>query len=55
MSSDHKPSRKRLLLMGVGGLTLAALLVANGLHARTLHERSVTAWTETVIWMGMRS
>ncbi len=31
MSSDHKPSRKRLMLMGVGGLTLAALLVANGL------------------------
>ena len=47
MSSDHKPSRKRLMLMGVGGLTLAALLVANGLHARTLHEQSVTAWTET--------
>ncbi|MBM9485003.1 efflux RND transporter periplasmic adaptor subunit [Pseudomonas sp. ICBG1301] len=47
MSSDHKPSRKRLMLMGVGGLTVAALLVANGLHARTLHEQSVTAWTET--------
>ncbi|KAF2411220.1 RND family efflux transporter, MFP subunit [Pseudomonas antarctica] len=47
MSSDHKPSRKRLMLMGVGGLTLAALLVANGLHARTMHEQSVTAWTET--------
>src|SRR5450830_1768994 len=43
MSSDHKPSRKRLMLMGVGGLTL----VANGLYARTMHERSVTAWTET--------
>ena len=47
MSSDHKPSRKRLMLMGVGGLTLAALLVANGLYARTLHARAVTAWTET--------
>ncbi|MBC3303868.1 efflux RND transporter periplasmic adaptor subunit [Pseudomonas sp. SWRI18] len=47
MSPDHKPSRKRLMLMGAGGLTLAALLVANGLHARTLHERSVSAWTET--------
>ena len=47
MSSDHKPSRKRLMLMGVGGLTLAALLVANGLHARTMHEQSVSAWTET--------
>lgn len=47
MSSDHKPSRKRLMLMGVGGLTLAALLVANGLHARTMHEKAVTAWTET--------
>ena len=46
MSSDQKPSRKRLMLMGVGGLTLAALLVASGLHARTLHEQSVTAWTE---------
>ena len=47
MSSDQKPSRKRLMLMGIGGLTLAALLVANGLHARTLHEQAVTAWTET--------
>ena len=47
MSPDHTPSRKRLMLMGVGGLTLAALLVANGLHARTMHEQSVTAWTET--------
>ncbi len=47
MSSDQKPSRKRLMLMGMGGLTLAALLVASGLHARTLHERAVTAWTET--------
>ena len=46
MSPDQKPSRKRLMLMGVGGLTLAALLVASGLHARTLHEQSVTAWTE---------
>lgn len=47
MSSDHNPSRNRLMLLGIGGLTLAALLVANGLHARTLHEQSVTAWTET--------
>ncbi|MEB0108901.1 efflux RND transporter periplasmic adaptor subunit [Pseudomonas sp. MH9.3] len=47
MSSDHTPSRKRLMLLGVGGLTLAALLVANGLHARALHARSVSAWTET--------
>ncbi|WWF44168.1 efflux RND transporter periplasmic adaptor subunit [Pseudomonas trivialis] len=47
MSSDHNPSRKRLMLLGVGGLTLAALLVANGLHARALHARSVSAWTET--------
>ena len=46
MSPDQKPSRKRLMLLGVGGLTLAALLVASGLHARTLHEQSVTAWTE---------
>ncbi|KRP61427.1 efflux RND transporter periplasmic adaptor subunit [Pseudomonas trivialis] len=47
MSSDHTPSRKRLMLLGVGGLTLAALLVAHGLHARALHARSVSAWTET--------
>lgn len=47
MSPEHTPSRKRLMLLGIGGLTLAALLVANGLHARTLHEQSVTAWTET--------
>ncbi|WLG37656.1 efflux RND transporter periplasmic adaptor subunit [Pseudomonas rhodesiae] len=46
MSSDQKPSRKRLMLLGVGGLTLAALLVANGLHARTLHAQSVSAWTQ---------
>ncbi|WP_256671019.1 hypothetical protein [Pseudomonas sp. FSL R10-0765] len=24
MSSDQKPSRKRLMLLGIGGLTLAA-------------------------------
>ncbi|OLF54631.1 efflux RND transporter periplasmic adaptor subunit [Pseudomonas chlororaphis] len=47
MSSDHTPSRKRLAWIGLGGLTLAALLVANGLAARTRHERAVTAWTET--------
>ncbi|RBH55865.1 MULTISPECIES: efflux RND transporter periplasmic adaptor subunit [Pseudomonas] len=45
--TDRKPSGKRLLYMGVGGLTLAALLVANGIAARTRHEKSVTAWTET--------
>ncbi|TVT85762.1 efflux RND transporter periplasmic adaptor subunit [Pseudomonas sp. H3(2019)] len=47
MSPDQKPSRKRLMLVGVGGLTLAALLVANGLAARTRHEKAVAAWTET--------
>ena len=47
MSPDHTPSRKRLMLLGIGGLTLAALLVANGLAARTRHEQAVTAWTET--------
>lgn len=46
MSSERAPSRKRLMLVGIGGLTLAALLVANGLAARTRHEQSVTAWTE---------
>ncbi|MDF4205583.1 efflux RND transporter periplasmic adaptor subunit [Pseudomonas protegens] len=46
MSPDHTPSRKRLLL-GIGGLSLAALLVASGLAARTRHERAVVAWTET--------
>ena len=47
MSPDQKPSRKRLMWVGVGGLTLAALLVANGLAARTRHEKAVAAWTET--------
>ncbi|MGF6149945.1 efflux RND transporter periplasmic adaptor subunit [Pseudomonas fluorescens] len=47
MSPDQKPSRKRLMLVGIGGLTLAALLVANGLAARTRHEKAVAAWTET--------
>ncbi|MEB0047290.1 MULTISPECIES: efflux RND transporter periplasmic adaptor subunit [unclassified Pseudomonas] len=47
MSSDQKPSRKRLMLVGVGGLTLAALLVANGLAARTRHEKAVASWTES--------
>lgn len=47
MSSEHAPSRKRLMLVGIGGLTLAALLVANGLAARTRHEKSVVNWTET--------
>jgi len=47
MSPNQKPSRKRLMWVGVGGLTLAALLVANGLAARTRHEKAVAAWTET--------
>lgn len=47
MSPDHTPSRKRLMLLGIGGLSLAALLVASGLAARTRHERAVVAWTET--------
>lgn len=47
MSTEQKPSRKRLMLVGIGGLTLAALLVANGLAARTRHENAVAAWTET--------
>ncbi|AZE48476.1 putative Co/Zn/Cd efflux system membrane fusion protein [Pseudomonas chlororaphis] len=47
MSPEHTPSRKRLLWLGIGGLTLAALLVANGLAARTRHECAVAAWTET--------
>lgn len=47
MSTDQKPSRKRLMLVGIGGLTLAALLVANGLAARTRHENAVAAWAET--------
>ncbi|WP_047286137.1 efflux RND transporter periplasmic adaptor subunit [Pseudomonas protegens] len=47
MSPDHTPSRKRLMLLGIGGLSLAALLVAGGLAARTRHERAVVAWTET--------
>ncbi|NMZ32057.1 efflux RND transporter periplasmic adaptor subunit [Pseudomonas protegens] len=47
MSPDHTPSRKRLMLLGIGGLSLAALLVASGLAARTRHERAVAAWTET--------
>jgi len=47
MSSENAPKRKRLILVGIGGLTLAALLVANGLAARTRHESAVTSWTET--------
>ena len=47
MSPDHTPSRKRLMLLGIGGLSLAALLVASGLAARTRHEQAVAAWTET--------
>ncbi|MEX5611354.1 efflux RND transporter periplasmic adaptor subunit [Pseudomonas protegens] len=47
MSPDHTPSRKRLMLLGIGGLSLAALLVASGLAARTRYERTVVAWTET--------
>ncbi|MGZ0785547.1 efflux RND transporter periplasmic adaptor subunit [Pseudomonas saponiphila] len=47
MSPDHTPSRKRLMLLGIGSLSLAALLVASGLAARTRHERAVAAWTET--------
>ncbi|WP_455921416.1 efflux RND transporter periplasmic adaptor subunit [Pseudomonas putida] len=52
MSSDSlptiakKPSRKRLMVLGVGGLTLAAVLVAGGLAARTRHDDSVSTWTE---------
>jgi RND family efflux transporter MFP subunit len=46
MSSENAPSRKRLIFIGVGGLTLAALLVANGLAARTRHDHAVAAWTE---------
>lgn len=46
MSSENAPSRKRLMLVGIGGLTLAALLVANGLAARTRHEHAVDAWTQ---------
>ncbi len=46
MSSEHAPSRKRLMLLGIGGLTLAALLVANGLAARTREAHAVDAWTE---------
>lgn len=47
MSSENAPSRKRLMLVGIGGLTLAALLVANGLAARTRHEHAVDAWTQS--------
>jgi len=46
MSSDPKPSPKRLMYLGIGGLTLAALLVANGLAARSRHEKEVASWTE---------
>ena len=46
MSSDQNPSRKRLMYLGIGGLALVALLVANGLAARSRHERAVSQWTE---------
>ncbi|WP_397452648.1 efflux RND transporter periplasmic adaptor subunit [Pseudomonas sp. NA-150] len=46
MSSEHVPNRKRLMLIGIGGLSLAALLVASGLAARTREETAVVGWTE---------
>lgn len=43
--SNQTPSRKRLMVLGIGGLSLAALLVANGLAARSRHEQAVVHWT----------
>ena len=44
--SNQTPSRKLLMVLGIGGLSLAALLVANGLAARSRHEQAVVHWTE---------
>ena len=44
--SNQTPSRKRLMVLGIGGLSLAALLVANGLAARSRQEQAVAHWTE---------
>ena len=46
MSSDQTPSHTRLMYLGIGGLTLAALLVANGLASRSRHEQAVSQWTQ---------
>ena len=34
------------MYLGIGGLTLAALLVANGLASRSRHEQAVSQWTQ---------
>ncbi|KPG96314.1 efflux RND transporter periplasmic adaptor subunit [Pseudomonas sp. RIT-PI-r] len=46
MSSEQPLNRKRRVLIGIGGLTLAAVLVAYGMAARAGMERSVVGWTE---------
>lgn len=52
MSSETLPtgqrpvSRKRLMLLGVSGLTLAAVLVAAGLAVRSRDAHAVAHWTE---------
>lgn len=47
MSSNPTPSRKRLMVAGIGGLTLAAVLVATGLASRRSEAKEVQAWTES--------
>ncbi|WP_226504285.1 efflux RND transporter periplasmic adaptor subunit [Pseudomonas sp. MWU16-30317] len=47
MSSNPTPSRKRLMVAGISGLTLAAVLVGVGLSARSRDAHAVQAWTES--------
>lgn len=47
MPSNPTPSRKRLMVAGIGGLTLAAILVATGLASRRSEAKEVQAWTES--------
>ncbi|WP_213880852.1 efflux RND transporter periplasmic adaptor subunit [Pseudomonas sp. dw_358] len=46
-TGQRTPSRKRLMLLGVSGLTLAAVLVASGLAVRSRQAHAVTHWTES--------
>ena len=47
MSSNPTPSRKRLMVAGISGLTLAAVLVGVGLSARARDAHAVQSWTES--------
>ena len=53
MSSDQTPSHTRLMYLGIGGLTPAAMLVANGLASRSRHEQAVSQWASTFAEKGL--